>query len=286
MRTFLRIFITIGLLVWIFLYVSPITAAEKIRDCDKTFLLFAMALAPVYVFIRMLKWFLLVRQVDEHIRLKDQVSDYLWGMAIGLVTPGRIGELTRVRNLNVSKKRSAGLFILEKFLEVSVLAILCLTSLILQRLVPLWVLFAGFAGVLIMFFLIPKAVGLLPERLKEIESAIVQLKISGCTFCSFLCFAIFCVQVFIVLKSMNDAISPEVIVLFPIILLGNLLPVTIGGFGMREAFAILILRPQNISSEVAMSSMAVVGLLDLVFPALIGIFMNFYSGEPHAKPNE
>jgi uncharacterized membrane protein YbhN (UPF0104 family) len=78
----------------------------------------------------------------------------------------------------------------------------------------------------------------------------------------------------------------DIVFLFPIILLGNFIPVTVGGFGIRETFAIVILKQRGIPSEVAVNSIAVVALLDLVLPALVGVFMNLYSRVPYARTSE
>lgn len=100
--------------------------------------------------------------------------------------------------------------------------------------------------------------------------------ITGCLYCSFLCFLIFCIQAFMVLKSMRINIGVDVILFFPIILLGNLLPITVGGFGVRETIAIVILKQRGIPGEIAMGSITIVALIDLVFPVIIGLIMNLY----------
>jgi uncharacterized membrane protein YbhN (UPF0104 family) len=281
----LRILTTLLVFALIFAFVSPLKAAERLRDCDKSLLFLVLAIVPVFVFFRVFKWYLLARQEVKDLSLAKIVPDYLWGMAVGLVTPARIGELARVRGLNVSKKMGAGLFFLEKLLEVGVLALLCFVALLFVRLVPFWVLSAGVVSALILFLLIWKALDQSEWR-QELKSAISELKLFGCTFCSFLCFVIFCLQAYLVLKSMYVPVGIDIVFLFPIILLGNFIPVTVGGFGIRETFAIVILKQRGIPSEVAVNSIAVVALLDLVLPALVGVFMNLYSRVPYARTSE
>jgi ubiquinone/menaquinone biosynthesis C-methylase UbiE/uncharacterized membrane protein YbhN (UPF0104 family) len=237
------------------------------------FLYYMAALFPAFIFSRIFKWFLLVRQIDEQVSFKDMIPDYLWGMAIGMVTPGRVGELVRVRHLNISKKRALVFFLLEKFIEVTVLAFLCLIAFISLGFIGFWVLPIVIACALLVYLFVQK-LGRFPARIEELKCAIFQLRIVGCLFVSFLCFTIFCVQAYLVLKSMDKTVSLDVIILYPVVLIGNLIPISVGGFGVRETFAIIILQQRNVASEAAMSSISIVALLDLAVPALIGLFMN------------
>lgn len=279
-----RILTTLVLFTLIFIFVSPIAALNKLLECNAKLIFFAVILVPVFVFFRLFKWFLLARQADVSIQLVEIVPHYLWGMAVGLVTPGRIGELVRLRGLNITKKHGASLFLLEKLIEVSVLVFLCTTSLIFLGLLPFWYFPMALAGVFVLYFFLLQLDGL-PPRLKELKYAFSKIKITGCLFFSFLCFLVFCVQAFMVLKSMHINIGVDVIFFFPIILLGNFLPITVGGFGVRETIAIVILKQKGVPSEIAMGSITIVALIDLVLPALIGLVMNLYNKSTNSHPN-
>ena len=80
---------------------------------------------------------------------------------------------------------------------------------------------------------------------------------------------------------MSKNINPNIVIFIPWILLGNLIPITIGGFGVRESLAILFLKGHNITGEEAMGFITLVGLLNLVFPALIGTIMNLSNKTSH-----
>jgi glycosyltransferase 2 family protein len=276
----LRGITTISLFTLIFVFVSPIKAFEKVLACDKVFLLSSSLLIPIFLFFRIFKWFLLARQIDEQIRVKEFVSDYLWGMALGLVTPGRVGEVSRIKHIRVSRNRGVALYILEKFLEVTALFFLCLPGLFYQSLVPVWILFSCLIAMPLIVFTVAKVFNLM-GTLKKIRHYIEQFKTSGCWLLSLLCLLVFCIQGFLILRGMNENISPMVIIFIPWILIGNLIPVTIGGFGARESLAILFLKEHNISSEEAMSFITLVGLLNLVLPALVGAVLNLNRKATH-----
>ncbi|MFC1829465.1 lysylphosphatidylglycerol synthase domain-containing protein [Thermodesulfobacteriota bacterium] len=270
-----RISITFVLFCLIFIFVSPITALKKLFECNTRLTFYAVILVPFFLFFRLCKWFLLARQADTRIRLMEIIPHYLWGMAVGLITPGRLGELARLRGLNITKKQGASLFFLEKFIEFGVIAFLCMTAAILLGLISFWYFPVTVAGAFVFYFLALKFIGF-PAYIKEIKHEITKVKITGCLFCTFLCVFIFCVQAFIILRSMHVNIDADVIFFFPIILTGNFIPITVGGFGIRETIAIVILRQRDIPSEIAMASITLVALIDLVLPALMGLIMNLY----------
>ena len=269
----LRVVSTFILFCIIFVFVSPVKIIQELSGCNIIFLYYVAALFPAFIFFRIFKWFLLVRQADKQVSFKDVVPDYLWGMAVGLVTPGRIGELARVRHLDISKKKAFVFFLLEKLLEISVLGFLSLIAFVSLGLIPFWFL-PVVAVCIFPAYLFVQKLGRFPARIEELKFVIFRLRIVGCLFASFLCFTIFCFQAYLVLKSIDQTVSLNVILLYPAVLIGNLIPISIGGFGVRETFAIIILQQRNITREAALSSISIVALLDLVLPALIGLFMN------------
>lgn len=114
-----RISTTLVIFFLIFLFVSPITILNKLLECNVKLIFFAVTLVPIFIFLRLFKWFLLTRQADTRIRLVEIVSHYLWGMVIGLVAPGRLGELVRLRGLNITKKQGTSLFFWKSLLKLA-----------------------------------------------------------------------------------------------------------------------------------------------------------------------
>ena len=82
-------------------------------------------LMPLFLYCRMGKWYLLVRQVVVKATLCDIIPSYLRGMALGMFTPARFGEVTRILNYG-NKTSQIYLFIIEKVIEVICLCVLTL----------------------------------------------------------------------------------------------------------------------------------------------------------------
>lgn len=280
----LRIITTIVLFVLIFVFISPIKVIGKITYCDKQLIALALALVPLYVLTRFLKWYYLVRGVDCFVGLKTLFLDYLWGMAIGLVTPGHVGELVRLKNLSIPKKNGLSLFVVEKIIEVSVLVVLCVIAISVLKKIPFITIIIGFMFVAAIFALIFK----IACQYSWIDIFRRNLNRESCFICislTFFCFIIFFLQMFIVLKSMDIIVGFNAVLLFPIIMLGNIIPVSIGGFGVREIIAITLLSRQYIPGEAAMACVTVTALFDLVIPAIIGVVTNLSPRLSYAKSN-
>ena len=117
--TLVRICVSLAILTALVLLISPRQVWQTLSACDWRWLLATLLLLPPFLFFRMAKWHVLVRQTSRSVGVLDVARGYLWGMAVGLVTPGRTGELARIWAAGLSS-RCIGLFILEKMLEITV----------------------------------------------------------------------------------------------------------------------------------------------------------------------
>ena len=100
-------------------------------------------------------------------------------------------------------------------------------------------------------------------------------KITSATFLkslliSFCVFLISITTSYLLLLSFNIIPFHIVFTVFPLILLTNVLPVTIGNLGIREGATIYLLNDFKVSSEVAFNISILLFLLHSFIPALIG----------------
>jgi glycosyltransferase 2 family protein len=291
--TILRCAITIVILAILVYCISPAKILAALAACDWRWLMGALVLMPPFLIVRVAKWYLLVRQTQRSVRLGMLIRGYLWGMAMGLVTPGRVGELARIWAGGLPTS-TIGLFLLEKGLEITSIFGLFLLSFSSLELVPLWVLFVIFG--LIAFSLtwwkrfMNLAVNLThrifgwpsSQKVKDFNWAISHLKIAGCGILSLLGQIIFCLQIYLVLNSMGERYEMQIIRFIPLVFLGNFLPITIGGIGLRETIAVLVLSKEGISAAVAISSVLIVSVADLFVPAVIGVALYVFSPISHS----
>ena len=280
----LRISLTVAILVALLIFITPAQAIEDLQGANWRWTGAALALSPLFLFCRFSKWMLLERQVLGPSSWGQGLQRYLWGMAVGLVTPGRVGELARVGGPK-RLARGTGLFFLEKAVEVSCLFGLCLLSLSMLEFVPPWTVLpmalvlglalTGWRRLLsASLVVIGRLVGWpAPERRKHLASAVSNLRIRGCALLSLVCFVIYIIQAYLVLRALGVAADPQLILLFPIVLLANLVPITVAGYGVRETLAVVVLQFREVPEMKAAASVAFVTFFNLVVPGVAGLLM-------------
>ncbi len=111
----LKIGVAAGLL---FFLVKTITVAElqvAIQGADPLLLVLAALLSPVNLWLQALRWRTFVRSEYPDRPFYRIFNSVLGGFAIGLITPGRVGEVGRVFLLHVPKRiRLVGLHVVDK----------------------------------------------------------------------------------------------------------------------------------------------------------------------------
>ena len=90
---------------------------------------------------------------------------------------------------------------------------------------------------------------------------------------SFLTMCIYFLQAFILLSAFKSVELSTVLTVFPLVLLTNLIPFTIGSLGVREGAAIYLLSRFSIPSEVAVAVSLLLFTFDTVIPAAVGSFL-------------
>jgi|GEM_PF-435034 len=291
-----RLALTAAILAALLVLVTPERFAADLRGCDWRWLGLAAAAGPLFLACRAYKWLLLERQGVGPARMRELLPRYLWGMAVGLITPGRVGELARLR-VPVMSAAGSGLFLLEKVIEVSCLLGLCALALPALHLAPLWSLAPigiVLAATLLAWrrivngciTLVGRVIGRpSAERRREARAAIDTLRVRGCAALSLACFLVYIAQACLVLRALGVAINPTVVFAYPIVLVANLVPITVGGYGVREALAIVVLQVHEIPPAKAVASVAIVTFVDLVVPGLVGVVLHLPRGGRDATPD-
>ncbi|MDP2719205.1 MAG: hypothetical protein Q8P44_05145, partial [Dehalococcoidia bacterium] len=78
------------------------------------------------------------------------------------------------------------------------------------------------------------------------------------------------------------------VLLLPLVTLSNVVPVTVGGLGIREGLAALLLPAAGISAEVAATAFFTTFLLSIVLPGVVGLCWNtalLYTKRPTNNAN-
>jgi len=90
-KVFLKLTITFIIIFYIFKKID----LKEIIDIDIfhfKYFLFALILIPIRLFIKSLRWQAIMRKSIPNIDLKDSIKSMLVGIALGLITPMRVGQ--------------------------------------------------------------------------------------------------------------------------------------------------------------------------------------------------
>ncbi len=244
------------------------------------FLILAVLSGFLFTFFKILKWHFLLKDLIRENSLSKSIDSYFIGMSIGLITPGRLGEVARVGNINKEKRvEGLSLVILDKIFDLLVVLILAFWG------------FSFFFGIHISIILgiliILSIILIFNQRILEKFSQIYPFKkfprlIEGILnlkrrtlllnfILSFLSYFLVLIEVYLLVNSFEKFSFFPTFICYPIVMLVNLFPITIGGLGIREGTAIFLLGKFSLSPATAFNSAFLLFLINTALPAIIGV---------------
>jgi uncharacterized protein (TIRG00374 family) len=264
---------------------QTVNAVDAIVRSD--YILFSIIGLIGYLLFRSYRWLLVVQALYPQVPLRQAVLSFLYGLGLGLITPGRLGEISRAVTLPAADKQFLGGFVIwEKVIDLLVLILIAGVGIgMLYGPLPLMVALLTVAGLIVLLKYLEKserAISRIPSQ--TVRSYALKLRESiGYFDGKFLCYQVllsFAVQstLFIVYYFVLNAYEPvelwTIFIVQPIVMLSNALPLTAGGLGAREAASVLLYGKFGITSTAALSAPLIVYLFGDVLPALIGLVLS------------
>lgn len=283
----LRGLVTLALMALILFWIGPASIWEAIQHSRSGFIFLGLLFTPLIIGIKTLRWQILV-QIQDSISFKEALRSYLAGLTLATITPLAAGEIGR--GLFVESDDRAGLtgkVALDKLVDLSTVGVFSGVGLLLigetnAYAVGLGVLVslgAAWAGGYMLLPTFQRRFGdvkggwLVRLRIPSIINGLVgipRLQLGLNIGLSFMGFVIFYAQAFILLLAFWPEASWQVVPYFPIITLSTILPVAIGGLGIREWTAVLLLRQFGVPEAAAFSAFFLHFLVVQLLPALFG----------------
>jgi len=252
--------------------------------------LFFLSLASILMLLnfglKFLKWHYLLQTCAIRETFKDASKSYLAGLAMGIVTPARAGEVGRALFLtNREKLKGSGVAIVDKIFDLIGIALLSLygarifistgSYIFLFMFVVGGIgllLFSGSFHVLLIRFLPGGALG---SKLKQIVTVLEHLSarvVLTNLLVTVVMFFVVLLQCYLLVKTFypQEVSFNSIFFAYPLVIVANILPITIGGLGVREGVAVFTLSIFDIPGDVAVSATLYLFLINVVFPALLG----------------
>jgi hypothetical protein len=253
----------------------------------------ALALLPINFLVLILKWRYLL---SDSIRVTrgQLIRSVIGGYAFVLAAPGQVGEFSRALFFpGESKLRLIGLVAVDKFTAFLITASLGLLSLGLWHAGPMWAPFPLFLGLLIWLVLRPrqfvavtvKLMRKLPLkqhtfRFLEGFRGLSTHRLSILLLLSLLYFLVYSLQFYFLLWAFEDVSLLAMVICFPLVMLVNSVPVTIGGLGIREGAAVLFFSQFGVQESSALGAALLLFAINILIPGLCGLTFVHHIGKP------
>lgn len=285
---FVKLLVSIALLILVVDKTGSANIADSLRTITYDLGL-ALLYGQLFTYLKVLKWHRLVlAAAGKGSSLGDAAKSYFVGMAGGLLTPGRVGEVARTMFLEkYGKSLVAYLVVVDRIFEVAAVLFLALPG-IYYFLNP----FFAAMGILLLALLLAalycpeyplRWLRRVLEHSGKLAGARQQLSLMDARIAaippraklwqlalSLLCYGIVFVQFYHLLNNYHHGRLPAVLLTQPLIMLTNVLPFTVGGLGIREGTAMVLLSRFDIPQAAAISSAFMLFLLNTALPAVIG----------------
>ncbi len=281
-----RYALTVLLLAAVAYKVHPSRLVHAAASVQVPNLVLAALLTAAFLGLKSWRWYLILRESGIDADFNEALVSLVGGMGLALITPARLGELVRVAYLPDERKwKIGGLVMIDKAFDVLVLTGLSIAGAwsLLGAWVGLAFTFVTLIGLFVVFRPASLAVVLyrfssvMPgrsklERIWESLDALTPRSAMIFIGVTLLAFGVVLVQFGIILSSWHPASITIVALTFPIVILTNVLPVTIGGLGLREAAAALLLAHYGVSSADAALAAFLMFAINTALPGVVGAF--------------
>ncbi len=281
--------ILISLIFLFFIFKFKINLKDLIFAWGKinaNLLFFAFAATAIVILIKAIKWQLLINlSLHSNITYKDSLISYLFGLGPALLTPGKIGEFFRITVIkNLSKIALAELFIIDKITEFIVIFLISSIGAYLLHYKTIAILCITIFLISVVIFSLRQQYILIIKKLifkfskRELIFDLGKITLSNFliyTFLSGLSLFFDIVAFHFIINSFERLSFSHSLLIFPIILIAAVIPISISGLGARETAAIYLLGNFSISARASFNASLLIFFIGSVIPAIIGISMRW-----------
>ncbi len=200
------------------------------------------------------------------------ISTFFIGEALRFLLPGGYGIVGKIYFIDNSKRNSFLSIGLEKFFQIwTSLALACIAGFFYFENIALWIRISlNIVVLLLPFFLVLIRHFVKHESIQSYTKQYIRYA-PTIIIRSFIMMFITAIQYYLIIGFFGNVGFSSILLVVPLILSANLLPITYGGLGLRESFAISILDKYGIVPEAAITCSLTIFVLSSILPALIGL---------------
>jgi hypothetical protein len=294
-RSLLRVVISLGALAFILSSIGLEDVVDLIRQADLALMLVAFVLVLAGVAVRAVRWMVLLHALGIYVPLRRLVELYFVGTFFNAFLPsGFGGDVVRVLELTQDTDATAalGTVIVDRMTGLLVLFVMALAALPFNAgLLPdeaawaIGLLAAGgvmAGGVVLQGGLLRRLGGWLPSPLALSGEGALARTYRAVTDCGpraiaqalgvSLIFNLMLVSFnYLVARAVGVDIAPAYFLFFvPVLSITLMLPISIGGLGVREGVAVVLFKQAGVGEAAAVAASLGVYLLSRILAGLLG----------------
>lgn len=284
LRVILRL-IGLGLFISILTQIDVSAVLHTFRQSDLSRMLVVVVLFYPTIWLKSLRWRCLLPESGQSLSRKELFRSYIAGYFAGTVTPGRVGELSRVAYLrahDVPVWESAFSVVADRALDIFALALLALmgTIVLIDGWVP-WLLASSaaagcLAGALAWQWGLERLPPILrrvipwswANRLHNTVDALVhgirRSRVAAGPAVAFtvVSLGLLCIQILLMAEALNIQASPaQLIGAYCLAAIVGTLPITVAGVGTRDAALVVTFGLAGLPAESAVAFSSAILLL-------------------------
>ncbi|MGO8818539.1 MAG: lysylphosphatidylglycerol synthase transmembrane domain-containing protein [Terriglobia bacterium] len=259
---------------------SELRAAFRNLDL-RSVLLGAFCVLSLIV-LRAHKWHCLMASVGNF-RVRQSLRTLLGGCALGLITPGRIGELGRCIFVRKNQRTQVALLtVFDRIFDLWALLTLLGASLFLLAPPPaaifgvaMWLallpLLLGFPGLLAHLSKGIRRLSHLHGHLAEVASGLPPARMPRYAIMGLGAMGLELSTFFFLLRAFHATEFSTAVATYPYIAVAGDLPLSFGGVGIREGAAAFLLSPYAVPAGAAVDATLLWFVFGILFPAVLGV---------------
>lgn len=294
-----RFLVSLTVLILVMRSVSWPRIAELLAAADPLRLTLAGLLTVPIIVLKGLKWGLLLQHAGIRTPLRRTALSYMAGLGFGLLTPGRVGELARIWVLGLDRKAvlpAGALILLDRITD--------LIALLLLLAVTILHFFGGTAFAIYGAFGIVTALVLarLSHRLRQANTGLAQPRpflakvlsalasvhpghLAGYVGLGLIVTIFGITMVFLFLSAIHPVSFGACLIALPPVFMNSILPVTVGGIGVRELLMTFVCGRLGIPTAAALSAILLYFIAGMLIPGAVGLAL-FALTRPGRHPRE
>lgn len=266
-----KIIISILFLIFLFFIIKPQQILGALRDADILWVLFALLLLLLNLFLQSMRWKFLVTLSKEKVSNKEIIYSILYSFSYSIFTPARLGEIGRAFHIANSKKdEMVVLAFYEKFFAFCSLLLFGLISLSFYQ--SFYYLISVVAVLLLMSF--SKYIAQHLPYFKKFTSILQKVHIAKIFLISLLFVFVYIFQFYLILNAFRQVNIFSSFFFISIVMLVNAVPITFSGLGLRELASVYFFKQLLMSTGQAASASLLLFAINILIPTLCGFILH------------